>query len=61
MSEINKSNGRITGDGLAKAGLIPGYINIVLTLFGICLGIILPLPGITLLPVCSLPFINQNY
>ena len=61
MSEINKSNGRITGDGLAKAGLLLGYVNIALTLIGICLGIILPLLGITLLPVCSLPFINYNY
>lgn len=60
MSEINKSHGLLSGSGLAKAGLILGYLNIALTIMGICLAIILPLLGITLLPICSLPFINQN-
>ncbi len=59
MSEINKSFGRITGSGQAKAGLILGYLNIALTLVGICLGIILPLLGITILPFCAMPFANQ--
>ena len=60
LSEINKSYGRLTGAGLAKAGLILGYLNIALTLVGICLGIILPLLGFTILPFCTLPFINQR-
>ncbi|MEM5773617.1 MAG: DUF4190 domain-containing protein [Anaerolineaceae bacterium] len=59
MNEINRSMGRMGGAGMAKAGLILGYLNIALTLVGICLAIILPLLGITLLPICSLPFINQ--
>ena len=59
MSNIKASYGRITGGGMAKAGLILGYANIAITLIGICIGIILPLLGITVLPFCMLPFANQ--
>ncbi len=60
MNEINRSLGRMSGSGIARAGLILGYLNIALTVVGICLAIILPLVGISLLPICSIPFIN-NY
>ncbi len=35
-SEIRNSNGRLTGDGMATAGLILGYIQIGLTVLAIC-------------------------
>jgi hypothetical protein len=38
--EIRRSNGMVTGDGLALAGLIVGYVGLGLTLLVIC-GVIL--------------------
>lgn len=35
--EIRESGGRLTGDGLATAGLVLGYIQIGLTVLGVCL------------------------
>jgi hypothetical protein len=35
-SEIRNSNGRLTGDGMATAGLILGYIQIGLTVVAVC-------------------------
>lgn len=58
ISEIAKSAGRLTGDGMAKAGLILGYLNIAITIIGICLGILLLLLGVSL-PFFFLPFANQ--
>lgn len=58
MNEINKNMGRLTGEGMAKAGLILGYLNIGLTVLGLCLGIALTLLGISL-PFCFIPFANQ--
>ncbi|MBV9788113.1 MAG: DUF4190 domain-containing protein [Chloroflexi bacterium] len=34
--EIAASGGRITGEGLAQAGIVLGWINIALTMLGIC-------------------------
>jgi len=59
INEINRSKGRLTGSGVARAGLILGYVNIALTVIGICLFIILPLMGLTLLPICAIPFVNE--
>jgi hypothetical protein len=36
-NEINKSEGRITGSGMATAGLVLGYINLGLSVIGFCL------------------------
>jgi hypothetical protein len=57
-SEINKSNGMVTGNGLATAGLILGYVNLALTLIGLCLVIVLPLLGFGGLAICA-PFMNS--
>lgn len=35
-NEIKQSGGRLTGDGLATAGLLLGYIALGLTVCGIC-------------------------
>lgn len=47
-NEIKRSNGMLTGDGLATAGLILGYINIAVVALGLCLIIILPLFGLAI-------------
>lgn len=57
-SEINRSNGSITGSGLAIAGLVLGYLNLALSLLALCLFIILPLFGIGGLALCA-PFFNS--
>jgi hypothetical protein len=43
--EIHNSLGGLTGDGLATAGLILGYIQLVLVFGGICIIMILALLG----------------
>jgi hypothetical protein len=61
-NEIRSSAGRLEGNGLATAGLILGYTNLALTITGICLGIVLPLLGISICGLCSLgsiPIIND--
>lgn len=40
-SQIAHSQGRMTGDGLATAGLILGYLNIALFIFGLCLAMLI--------------------
>jgi hypothetical protein len=39
-SEIRKSNGRLTGSGMALAGLILGYVGIVCTIAFFALGML---------------------
>jgi len=55
QSEIKKSNGMVTGKGMATAGLIMGYIVLVGGICVLCLALILPLLGFTFL---SIPFIS---
>jgi uncharacterized membrane protein len=43
--EIRQSNGRLSGDGLATAGLIIGWVNVALSLIA-CLFIILVVTGV---------------
>ncbi len=47
-NEIKKSGGTVTGGGMATAGLILGYINVIGTIIAIILAIVLPLMGIAL-------------
>ncbi len=54
--EIKRSAGMLTGNGMATAGLILGYVNIALGICLICVLIILPLLGLTL----SIPFLNNT-
>ena len=42
QSDIKKSNGRLTGDGLALAGLIIGYATLGLVAIGLVLALTLP-------------------
>jgi uncharacterized membrane protein len=43
--EIRESNGRLSGDGLATAGLIIGWVNIALSLIA-CVFIVLVITGV---------------
>jgi Domain of unknown function (DUF4190) len=58
-SEIKKSGGHVIGGGMATAGLILGYLNLVLTLVALCLFIVLPLLGFGGLALC--PFFTNNF
>jgi hypothetical protein len=55
-NEIKKGGGMLTGNGMATAGLILGYLSIALGICLVCVFIILPLLGIGL----SIPFLNNN-
>jgi hypothetical protein len=57
-SEIKKSGGMVTGNGMATTGLILGYVTIA---FGICLGCIglLAFTGAITLPF-AIPFITPS-
>jgi hypothetical protein len=55
--QIASSAGRMTGDGLATAGLVLGYLNIAITLIGICLVVLIFAGLISGAAVC--PFIFQ--
>ena len=56
-SEIRKSSGTITGDGMATAGLVLGYVNLALAVIILCLAVALPLFGFGGLAIC-VPFLN---
>jgi hypothetical protein len=55
--EIKESAGRLTGEDMAKWGMILGWINIGLSLIGLCVGMLI-LIGVISLPLCLLPFTN---
>ncbi|MGQ9926830.1 MAG: DUF4190 domain-containing protein [Chloroflexaceae bacterium] len=40
LKEIRESRGRLAGQGMAMAGLVLGYIQIVLTALGVCVGVV---------------------
>jgi hypothetical protein len=56
--EIRRSGGMLTGDGLATAGMILGYIHLGLAVIGFCLAI-LAFAGLVTLPFCFIPFANN--
>jgi len=57
-SEIKKSNGTVTGGGMATAGLILGYLMLVL---GLCLTCVLvaAIAGLITLPF-AIPFVDTG-
>jgi hypothetical protein len=55
--EINKSNGWVTGGGMATIGLVLGYANLILSVLGICF-FVLVFAGVFTAPFCMLPFMN---
>jgi hypothetical protein len=57
-SQIRASGGRMGGDGMATAGLILGYLNLALTVAGICLFILITVGAISGAAIC--PFVFGN-
>ena len=55
--EIAQSAGRLTGEGMARWGMILGWVNIGLSVIGLCIGLMAVLGAISL-PFCLLPFAN---
>lgn len=55
--EIQQSAGSLTGEGMARWGMILGWVNIGLSLVGLCLGILVIFSVISL-PFCFIPFAN---
>jgi hypothetical protein len=53
--EIRQSNGHLTGEGLARWGVILGWVNIGLSVIGLCLGLLAVMSVISL-PFCFIPF-----
>ena len=55
--EIRQSAGRLSGEGMATWGMILGWVNIALSVIGLCLGLLAFL-GLFTLPFCFIPFAN---
>jgi hypothetical protein len=55
-SEIKKSAGMVSGNGMATAGLILGYVSIAFGVCLICAFVVLPLLGIGL----TIPFMGNS-
>jgi hypothetical protein len=55
--EIRESAGRQTGDGLATAGLILGYLHLGVTVLSVCAVVALLALGLS--PLLCLPFANE--
>jgi hypothetical protein len=45
--------GHITGGGMATAGLILGYLNLIISLVVLCVAVVLPLLGFGGLALCA--------
>ena len=58
--DIRASSGTIGGEGLATAGVVMGWIGLVLWGFSICI-IILSVAGVIGLPFCLTPFFMGDY
>ena len=56
--DIAQSGGALTGDGLATAGLVLGYIGLALMVLTLC-GLAAVFTGLCALPFLTLPFTNQ--
>jgi|GEM_PF-222951 hypothetical protein len=56
--EIRRSGGTLTGDGLATAGLVLGYANLIFTLLGLCLAAA-AIAGLISLSFLCAPFTNS--
>lgn len=56
--EIRQSGGQITGEGMARWGVILGWVNIGFSVIGICL-LVLVFAGAITMPFCFIPFINE--
>ena len=52
-SEIKKSGGMITGNGMATAGLVMGYLSVALGVCLICVLVLLPILGVSIFSITN--------
>ena len=60
QKEIRQSAGQLTGESMARWGMILGWINIGLSAVGLCL-LVLIITGALTLPFCFIPFANWDF
>ena len=60
-NQIRSSAGRMGGDGLATAGLVLGYLNIAITLIGLCLLVLVVTGVISGAVICPFLFNGTNF
>jgi uncharacterized membrane protein len=64
--EIRENPDQITGEGFARWGLILGWINVAISIFGLCLAVfvllltILTAVGMVSVPMLLLPLFNNG-
>jgi len=56
--EIKKSDGRIDGDNMAKAGIIMGWLGVAFSVLTFCLTVLIIVGGIGGIILLTGPFIN---
>jgi len=65
--EIQDNPEGLTGEGLARWGMILGWVNIGVSIIGMCLAVfiilmsVLTILGVTALPLLIIPSINGGY
>jgi hypothetical protein len=59
-NEIKNSGGQLGGEGMATAGLVLGYSGLGIACLATILTILLPLFGISLCGICSIPLIMMT-
>jgi hypothetical protein len=59
-SEIRNSGGQLGGEGMATAGLVLGYSGLGIACLATILIILLPMLGISLCGICSIPLIMMT-
>lgn len=57
MRELRESQGTLTGEGMAKVGLILGYLHLAVLVLGFCLVALLLALGVV--PFFCIPFANE--
>lgn len=60
-NQIRNSQGRVSGDGMATIGLVLGYVNIALVVFGLCLATLVFLGVISGAAICPFLFDGTNF
>jgi len=60
IKEIRQNPGQFTGESMARWGMILGWVNIGLSLVGLCL-FVLFITGVLTLPFCIIPFANWDF
>ena len=57
LRELRESQGGLTGEGMAKVGLVLGYLHLALVVLGFCVVAVFLALGVT--PFLCIPFVNE--